>query len=371
MRPAIAALSFFCLCAASAAAQGLPPEQQAKLEELAARFRPVQQFSYVLETEVSFSFRGQRVTSLKAELCDVVEDRGSLTRSAYGIISVPSGGDNHHAVLDDGSALVIYQLNPCVWTEAPPSVGSTYHIGPDTTLGLAKAPMAPPAMVAWLDHASHPQLLRLQNLEKFIESEEVTNFQVLASITSSIPPSTIASDIPVLAEVADLAQFMNEGTLPREDIGAERAVFFQARQLDAKAGATHPGTQEHADGQRWVLLSGSRSGPGSERVQTSISKSAPERIEIDLDVPMPGHRIGLALSFIASRLKPAPYEPNPTKLQAWPFQVCIEGDCMDLQVPIHERNWGGYESYYSAYHPPTGRVVELVILESDLTLLLR
>jgi hypothetical protein len=57
-------------------------------------------------------------------------------------------------------------------------------------------------------------------------------------------------------------------------------------------------------------------------------------------------------------------------LKQWTFALCLEGDCVPLDVDVPA--FGGYGTrYHTLYHPPTGRLVSVLVISDDLGRMLR
>ncbi|MDB5527284.1 MAG: hypothetical protein JWR51_387 [Devosia sp.] len=371
------AIGLTAIVAGPALGQALTSEQQKKLEQynkIMEELKPEHLFDYNVESRIELMVDGVRAEARQVHACEVIHDKGSLTQRRGQIIGQTKDSDNLHVVLPDGRALVVFRFNPCAWTDAAPEPGAAVELVPvDHKFGektaIAGTIATASGLVALLDNAVSPERLGYYGLTAMASLPGVSELKMSLVASTDVPVNDLAEDIPAMAIAEELAAVSRN---PRYDFAAARTltgridygVMFQAALLDKPADSqSDQRLQPFATQEGWVLLVGSMSGPRAPAAEVTIDDRL--QVDVDLSTNAKASQVGVMQSQIAKLLPLEPFKNNP-KLDAWAIPVCIENDCIELQLRPATMS-GVTTSFYTLYHPQTSRLVELQVSVDDLT----
>lgn len=350
-----------------AVAQSLTSEQQKRLEELnkmLEELKPEHLFDYSVESRIELMVGGVRAEARQVHACEVIRDKGALTQQR----GRSKDSDNPHLVLPDGRAMILFRFNPCAWTDAAPELGTAVELVPvdlksgENTL-LQGGTATASGLVVLLDNAISPERLAFYELPDLASLPGISELQMSLVASTGVPANSLAENIPAVAEAEALVAVMRE---PFSDLVTARdltdrinyAVMFYAALLDRTVDPqSDEGLRSFVDREDWVLLVGSKSGPRAAAAEVTIDNAL--RVDINLSTNAKATQVGVMQSLIAKLLPLGPFKNNP-ELKAWAIPVCIEQDCLEVQL-LPTTMSGVTTTYYTLYHPPTGRMVELLV----------
>jgi len=345
------------------AAHPTTPEDVKKLLDLVFQStEPSLRFVYSLEVSVSFKYEGEALSDMQRYRCEVIHDRGTIDVRRDRLVGITAGSENMHFVTRSGPALVLYDFNPCSWTDLPPSApnATTYTLRPITDTGQ---PPADPAdgqtadvmgSMAVLDSATAARHISTYDLTSFETLPAVTGFQMTATATHRLPINTLGLDVPSI-EGPDRSAGETVST-------RTGALLFQATEVDGPANPAQDRNLAALMGRKhWVIAEGVSRAFNGKDVAISIGDD-PGEINLTPGSD-PARQTGEMLSWADERLPSEPFGNGTYK--RWLFHVCIEGECVELRKAASAIG-GTDTSYYTLFHPPTGRIILLTVVEDDL-----
>ena len=387
--------------------QTLTNEQQSKLVQfyqIMKELKPEHLFNYNVESHIELMVDGIRVEARQVHVCEVIHDKGSLNGRRDQIIGQTKDSDNLHLVLPDGRAMIVFRFNPCVWTDAAPEPGTAVEVVPvDRTSGenaaLAGNTATTSGMVVLLDNAVNPERLAYFELTSLASLPGISELNMSLAATADVPSNTLVEDIPAMVNAAEALAATSRkssddvvsvpdpvvdiptmikavkavaaiGRKPSDDFVSvseltariDQAIMFHASLLDSPVDMqSNEHLQPFVSQEGWVLVAGSPLGPGADAEVTIDEKL---QIDVDLSTDPNASQVGVMQSQIAKLLPLGPFKNNP-KLQAWTIPVCIENDCVELQLRPAS-TLGVSTSVYTLFHPRTGRQVVLLVSVDDL-----
>lgn len=314
-------------------------------------------FSYTIESVVEFSWSGTPLRSRQVHHCEVVRHRTTFS-GGRGVSARWHGSDNHHFLLPDGAALVLFGFRPCAWRDAPPKAGIQYKILPkkrresrelvDPTIAYSAGE------IAWLDDRVEPKHIWVDDLTEFPTRPEVSAFQITARYSFESPVNELVANIPALAVLNEIATTDDSSARSRLQQGQGFVLFGAALGEADKASVYYEPIQHETT---WVHRrgSGGRKG-GRQPVRISIGDN-PGQVEISTGLAAAHTWTGVTHSLLSSRLEVITY--GEFKSKAWPVEVCVEDACFPLRISTTAR--GSSFSAHTLFHPPSGRAVALTI----------
>lgn len=315
-------------------------------------------FSYTIESVIELSWSGTPLRSRQVHHCEVVRHRTTFS-GGRGVSVRWHGSDNHHFLLPDGAALVLFGFRPCAWRDAPPKAGIQYKILPkkrwesqesvDSTIAYSAGE------IAWLDDRVEPKHIWVDDLTEFPTRPEVSAFQITARHSVESPVNELVANIPALAVLNEIATTDDSSARSRLRQG-QGFVLFNVALMDADQESVHYEPFRYE--QSWVHTGGDGGrGKGAEQPIRIAIGDNPGRIDLDRQTPADRTWTGVTHSLLSSRLEVITY--GEFKSKAWPVEVCVEDACFPLRISTTAR--GSSFRPHTLFHPPSGRAVALTI----------
>lgn len=327
-------------------------------------------FSYNVEMVASFKVDGQPVEARRVAKCAVMKGGGGLSDTGADTSAVfvrVSEGDNAYVVLADGSAIIFYDMPPCLWKKAPPKPGKTYVLVPDDKgVNYRKPPDGDAytfGRVAWLRSGTKPAPIEYFTLMDFAgrSTPRVTDFSLRLSATNLDPTVALADDIPIVRQLTrSVTYFLSD------DEKQQHGRNLVLSPWTAIVGQLAAQTQSE-DCTRTIASLGGRAGwipikpqlcrgGGTTNVALAISSDL-SRVDLDLQAPPRPGRLSLTIAALDAANVPVWLEVATGRwggpLYYWIWRLCAEGQCLEIAPKA------GYSDGFEFYHPATGRLLRL------------
>ncbi len=332
---------------------------------------------YSVETTATFDLDGKPAEARQVTLCEVAEVGGGFVDNGTDprrVIARHVGGDGFHAILPDGSAvLLIRNTDLCRWTALPAegTVETLYiHDGRSRLPAGVSEEQTLRGTLAWFDNTAAPKFIRLVDLPALTApaTSGIGNLRVTQRLTEAEPESTLDTDIPFLGEIKrDIAARGQPGWTKQAniDLQSEMQLILVSAVLGrpANSEACNAVLAPLADKPGWLLLDERSHCLGSDATPVGISiEGNAAHLQLDLDRPAaPSTLIAFSPAMLlASGATVISGTTQYGPIFRWTETICLEGQCFDVPAGA------GHMLGAAFYHPASGRVVGVDFRQSDL-----